>query len=997
SSDLSERRMRGQDHFWIFPNGAPDIAPNDTTYAGVKKVNFPNGFYIVKDTALNAAIISTVPGPATADVKAQRRIGDVVYYMTEWSWERAQRGIPGNWMRAVPGPATAPVPKKELLPKELEISERSFQRVFEYGIETGKVPTREADFALTQDEPVEVQVAVEASLPRPSGYGRDYFYLTPMAQRNRLAGKPYVWMRDALPQDNPDLLPRMRALLGEHKTPFPLETYLNRPWAFSAALFEIEPEKGLIALREFGLLPFVTDMARNYEDSEFPIAWMKEAAEFLLKKGDLDAAITALRGNLPKTEIAIQLWETNEEGEMMIGFAKDRLQFDQRVIALFEAERENYSAVEPLLAPLIADWDPDGDGMNASGPSINMLREIARAQWKLGKTAEATESTRTWVRAYSRDIANELLNPFYYSASERVMEFDNDFERIGDYYDLLEAVTDPEVAAEIVVGLKGLRLAVGSFTQIRREDVSDPQLKALTDELFQLEEAAREDELNGREVDYAGFDRLFKIRAELAARRFSGIGTDLSRNAEWRAASEELNRLAAAGTPEWELDDYKTKRDLLAMDHLIETGGFLIQPEDLQAALKPGEILIDFFQIPPAAVGESGSYGAILFEKGSKPKLVSLGSAGLVDTVILRYRNLMTGQGEFALNSLEELNKNTEPVIRETYEAVLKPLMPHLEGKTKLLFSTEGQLSFLPFDLLGESSDSLVQSRFEVSYVNASRDLLKVSPETSSDKKTAVLLGNPNFEQGITVAAQTGSGDLDGTTRDLLAEASRGVEFVPLPGTKEEIDLLGPKLTAAGFDLVALSEGQATEAELLRAVDSPTLLHFATHGFFLNRLPVANQGTGERSAMLLSGLALTGAQSTLESWNRAQNPGPGNDGILFASEVSRLDLSKTDTVILSACETAVGKALSGEGVEGLRSGLTLAGARNVMITLWPVDDTATVTLMDDFYTRWLSGTPAPQALVETKRSLFEKIATETNPYLAHRLVGPFLMTQSGTH
>ncbi|MEM1444355.1 MAG: hypothetical protein AAGF67_18565, partial [Verrucomicrobiota bacterium] len=503
----SERRMRGQDHFWILPNGAPDSAPSGTTYAGVKKVSFPNGFFIVKDTNLNAAIISTVPGPATADVKAQRRVDGVIYYMTEWSWERAQRGIPGNWMRAVPEPETTPMPRKEILPEELQISERSFKRVFEYGIETGKVPTREADFALTQAEPAEVQVAVEASLPRPSGYGRDYFYLTPMAQRNRLAGKPYVWMRDALPKDNPDLLPRMRALLGEHETPFPLETYLNRPWAFSAALFEIEPEKGLIALREFGLLPFVTDMARNYEDREFPIAWMKEAAAYLNKSGELESAITALRGSLPRTQTAIQLWETNEEGEMMISFAKDRLQFDQRALALFEAERGNYSAVESLLVPLLAGWDPDGDGMNASGPNINMLREIARAQWKLGKTAEATQSTRTWVRAYSRDIANELLNPFYYSASERVMEFDNDFERIGDYYDLLEAVTDPEVAAEIVVGLKGLRLAVASFTQVRRENVSDPELKALTDELFRLEETARENDLNGRPVDHAGRDR----------------------------------------------------------------------------------------------------------------------------------------------------------------------------------------------------------------------------------------------------------------------------------------------------------------------------------------------------------------------------------------------------------------------------------------------------------------------------------------------------------
>ncbi|MEM7601241.1 MAG: hypothetical protein AAF357_07460, partial [Verrucomicrobiota bacterium] len=385
----SERRMRGQDHFWILPNGAPASTPTDRTYNPLRKVDFPNGFHIVEETSATAPILSTVPGPATADAKAQRNVDGDTYWMTEWSWERTQRGLPGNWIRAIGAPSTPPPPKMDALPESLEISERSFNRVFEYGIETVKVPSRNADFVLTHSEPVEVQVAVEGSLPRPSGYGRDYFYLTPMAQRNRLEGKPYVWMRDVAPKDNPDLLPGMRALLGEHEAPFPLETYLSRPWAFSAALFEAEPGKGLIALREFGLSPYVTDIASYFEDREFPIAWMKEASAFLKRSDALDKAIVDLRANLLKTEAAIKLWETNEEGEMMISYAKDRLKFDQRVIALFEAERGNYGEVEALLSPLIADWDPDASGMNASGPSINMLREIARAQWKLGQNAKA--------------------------------------------------------------------------------------------------------------------------------------------------------------------------------------------------------------------------------------------------------------------------------------------------------------------------------------------------------------------------------------------------------------------------------------------------------------------------------------------------------------------------------------------------------------------------------------------------------------------------------
>ncbi len=998
-SDWSwDRRQRGQDHFWILPKGPPEDVPHDATFRPLKKVEFPNGFHILEEAAPTAPIISTVPGPATADIKAQRKLNGVIYYMTEWSWERRQRGLPGNWMRMIHS-TTPPPPMKAPLPSELEITERKHERVFEFGLETVEEPKPEAKFVLAHAEPIALEVTVEGSLQHPSGFGRDTFYLTPMAQRNRLEGKPYVWMRDALPKDNPDLLPRMRELLGEHEVPFSLELYLNRPWALSAALFEVEPEKGLIALLEFGLLPFVTNMAPFFDDKEFPIAWMKEAAAALKRTDDLEAAITALRDYLPKREKARELWATNEEGEMMGAYARDRIRFDQRVIALFEAERGNYSTVEPLLAPLIADWNPNADGLNASGPSINILREIARAQWKLGETAKATESTRRWIHAYSRDIANALLNPEYRNASERFTEFDSDFEKVGDYFDLLEAVTDPQVAAEIVVGLKGLRLAVSSFTQVRRENFSDPQLARLTEDLFKLEEAAHENELNGRAFDHEGRDRTYKIRAELASHRLSGVGVDLSDSAEWRSVSAEINRLATAGSAAWELDELNTKRDLLAMDHLIEKGGFLIEPDDLTRVLKPDQVLVDFFQIPAGFVGESGSYGAIILKKGAAPKLVSLGKSGIIDPIVKRYRNLMTGQGDFALASLEELNEQSDQVIAETFAIVLEPLMPELVGSAKILFSTEGQLSFLPFDLLGKSSDSLLHSSHEVSYVNASRDLLKAVPEKAPDaSRTALLLGNPTFETSL--SSNTSSPEnpsVNEASRSILAEASRGVEFVPLPGTEKEINLLAPMLTSAGYEVVSLAEDEATEANLIAAVKSPTILHFATHGFFLNRLPVANQGIdgNQRSAMLLSGLALTGAQSTLESWNRGQIPSPGNDGILFASEVSLLDLSDTEIVVLSACETAVGKVLSGEGVEGLRSGLTLAGAQNVLITLWPVDDVATVTLMEDFYTRLLSGTEAHLALVETKRALFDKISKEVNPYLAHRLVGPFLMTRTG--
>src|SRR6266478_5827311 len=100
----------------------------------------------------------------------------------------------------------------------------------------------------------------------------------------------------------------------------------------------------------------------------------------------------------------------------------------------------------------------------------------------------------------------------------------------------------------------------------------------------------------------------------------------------------------------------------------------------------------------------------------------------------------------------------------------------------------------------------------------------------------------------------------------------------------------------------------------------------------------------------ISGLALAGAQTTIEAWKRDEVPPVENDGILTAEDVSTLDLQGTWLVTLSACDTGSGQARAGEGVMGLRRGFMQAGAQNLLMTLWPIDDEKTVRLMTDFYT-----------------------------------------------
>ncbi len=142
--------------------------------------------------------------------------------------------------------------------------------------------------------------------------------------------------------------------------------------------------------------------------------------------------------------------------------------------------------------------------------------------------------------------------------------------------------------------------------------------------------------------------------------------------------------------------------------------------------------------------------------------------------------------------------------------------------------------------------------------------------------------------------------------------------------------------------------------------------------------------------MALSGLALAGGSTTLDAWSRGSIPAPSNDGILSAEEFSHIELPNTDLVVLSACETALGKTETGEGVVGLRKALQLTGARHVIMTLWEVDDKATSEFMAAFYKRYLQNKDVMTSLQSTKNELYQTWKNEHGEYLATFFVAPFI-------
>ena len=118
--------------------------------------------------------------------------------------------------------------------------------------------------------------------------------------------------------------------------------------------------------------------------------------------------------------------------------------------------------------------------------------------------------------------------------------------------------------------------------------------------------------------------------------------------------------------------------------------------------------------------------------------------------------------------------------------------------------------------------------------------------------------------------------------------------------------------------------------------------------------------------LIRTGVSMAGANNV---WcGKAQVSGI-EDGVLTADEISRLDLSGTDLVVLSACETAKGSVDPIDGVLGLQRGFKKAGAKSIMMSLWKVSDTVTSILMTEFYTQLGNGLNANEALKTATRKV----------------------------
>lgn len=363
------------------------------------------------------------------------------------------------------------------------------------------------------------------------------------------------------------------------------------------------------------------------------------------------------------------------------------------------------------------------------------------------------------------------------------------------------------------------------------------------------------------------------------------------------------------------------------------TGFMDIDYDAVKQALKSNETLLDFTDYVSESVGRK--YAAYIINKEDEFPLVKyLFAERQIDSLGISRPDMFYDK-DYAPEVLKLLWEPQKEYIAEGTTVYYVP--------SQLLFQVS--LESLPL-----ADGSLLGSHYNFVRLSSARELVTAQGETLSEKpQSAVLYGGLQYDlQPTAMVEEAKKYELS----DLLVmrgDTTRGDSiFHELPGTKQEIIKIESVLKANNWSVTPRMGMEGTEESFLSMHGkSPQVLQIATHGFYYtpDRAETVDYLKGYSDAMSLSGIVLSGGNA---AWLGQELPEGVLGGILTASNIARLDLSDTEMVVLSACQSGQGKATS-EGLYGLQRAFKKAGVGTIVMALWSVSDKVTTEFMTTFY------------------------------------------------
>ncbi|MCU1331483.1 MAG: tetratricopeptide repeat protein, partial [Candidatus Angelobacter sp.] len=455
--------------------------------------------------------------------------------------------------------------------------------------------------------------------------------------------------------------------------------------------------------------------------------------------------------------------------------------------------------------------------------------------------------------------------------------------------------------------------------------------------------------------DRALLDQLKSVTAQLAGLVLKGP--------QGLSATEQQERIKTLTQWREELENEVGRR----------SQGYYERPETVtlnavKAAIPGNAVLIEFAvysPFDPKQPNESTKnfgdprYIAYIIPGQGEMRWKDLGPAKGIDSAVDAFRGALR----------DPQRRDIKRLARVLDERIMQPVRDLIGNATHLLVSPDGQLDLIPFEALVDSKGRYLVEQFSVTYLTTGRDLLRMQVSRAS-RSGPMVIADPAFGEPGTLAIARAErpklGPGIGTMRRrsiTTAQDLSGVYFAPLTGTASEA-----RAIQALFPETRVFTGSHASKSVIKQIDAPSVLHIATHGFFLQDTTENSSGKGKQppsesrsvrgnarieNPLLRSGLALSGANLNKTSTE---------DGILTALEASSLNLWGTKLVTLSACDTGLGEVHNGEGVYGLRRAFFLSGAETLVMSLWPVSDDVTREMMTAYYTGLKAGLGRGEAL-----------------------------------
>lgn len=321
------------------------------------------------------------------------------------------------------------------------------------------------------------------------------------------------------------------------------------------------------------------------------------------------------------------------------------------------------------------------------------------------------------------------------------------------------------------------------------------------------------------------------------------------------------------------------------------------------------------------------------------------------------------------------------------YDLIWSKLEPYINEGDDVYFAPDGLLYQMNIEVLQDANGKRANQKWNLHRVSSTRELCMEKPEV--EISSAALYGGLIYdvEENDMLAQSRAYTKDDGmvASSGFIADSTMRAGWTYLDGSKSEIEAIAQMCTSQNIEAKVYTSitGNEESFKALSGMKTP-IIHLATHGFFYKNEEVDNKPYFESmnfleqpiqrdNSLKRSGLILAGAQ---KAWLGNPIPDDVEDGILLAEEIAAMDLTGTDLVVLSACETGLGEITS-EGVFGLQRAFKKAGVQTLIMSLWKVDDTATSLFMQTFYEHWLGGKTKHEAFAMAQ----DRVRSEySNPY-----------------